>query len=98
MKLTPIYDRVILKENKTKEKKTKSGIILPTSVKETPCEGKVVAVNPDYKDENGNSTQLKKGDIVLYPSYSAMEFYFEDQTYVIIKESDILCKLDKEEN
>ena len=53
MKITPILDRVILREIKTKEKKTKSGIILPSSVKETPCEGKIVAINADYKDENG---------------------------------------------
>ena len=97
MKITPILDRVILKEIKTKEKKTKSGIILPTSVKEAPCEGKIVAVNAGYKDENGNQTELKKGDIVLYPAYSAMEFYYEDEVYVVIKESDILCKIVKED-
>lgn len=96
MKITPILDRVILKEIKAKEKKTKSGIILPTSVKETPCEAKVIAVNTDYKDENGNQMQLKKGDIVLYPSYSAMEFYCDDEAYIVIKESDILCKIEKE--
>ena len=45
MKITPILDRVILKEIKTKEKKTKSGIILPTSVKEAPCEAKIIAIN-----------------------------------------------------
>ena len=97
MKLKPIYDRLILKEIKKKENKTKSGIILPTSVKEMPCEGKVIAVNNDYQNENKNRAGLKKGDIVLYPSYSAMEFYFEDETYVVLKEEDILCKLEKEE-
>ena len=97
MKISPILDRVILKEIKTKEKKTKSGIILPTSVKEAPCEGKIVAVNKDYTDENGNKTQLKQGDIVLYPAYSAMEFYYDEEVYVVIKESDILCKILKED-
>ena len=97
MKITPILDRVILKEIKTKEKKTKSGIILPSSVKETPCEGKIVAINADYKDENGNISELKKGDLVLYPSFSAMEFFYDDQTLYVIKISDILCKIEKED-
>lgn len=97
MKLTPILDRVILKEIKTEEKKTKNGIILPTSVKETPCEGKIVAVNTEYKDENGNKIELKKGDFVLYPSFSAMEFFYDEQKLFIIKATDILCKIDKEE-
>ena len=97
MKIIPIYDRIILKEIKKKENKTKSGIILPSSVKEMPCEGKIIAINNDYKEDNKDRANLKKGDIVLYPNYSAMEFYFEDETYVVIKEDDILCKLEKED-
>lgn len=97
MKLKPIYDRIILKEIKKKENKTKSGIILPASVKEMPCEGKIIAIDNDFQNDKQVRAGLKKGDIVLYPSYSAMEFYFEDETYVVIKEEDILCKLEKEE-
>ena len=97
MKIKPIYDRLILKEIKKKENKTKSGIILPSSVKEMPCEGKVVAVDNEYQDDKKTRAGLKKGDIVLYPSYSAMEFCFDGDTYVVIKEEDILCKLEKEE-
>ena len=77
MKLKPIYDRIILKEIKKKENKTKSGIILPASVKEMPCEGKIIAIDNDFQNDKQVRAGLKKGDIVLYPSYSAMEFYFE---------------------
>ncbi len=96
MKIKPIFDRVIIKEIKNKETKTKSGIILPNSVKEMPNQGKIIAINPNTKDENGVSSGLKKGDIVLYPNYSAIEFTFEDEIYVVIKEEDILCKIEKE--
>ena len=44
MKLIPLFDKIIVKEIKPKENKTKSGIILPTSVKEQPVEAKVVAI------------------------------------------------------
>lgn len=104
MKFEPIFNRVIVKENKRKENKTKSGILLPDSVKETPCEAVVVAVCNKRKDKNCScdniESEIKVGDTILYPSYSAMEFYFDDQNYSIIKDEDILCKLikDKEDD
>lgn len=97
MKLKPIFDRLIVKEIKPKENKTKSGIILPNSVKEAPNQGKVIAINTDNCDENGIKSGIKKGDIVLYPSYSALEFCFEDEIYSILKQSDVLCKIEKED-
>ena len=50
MKIRPLHDRVIVKRLEEKEK-TKGGIIIPDSAKETPAEGKVVAVGPGKKED-----------------------------------------------
>ncbi|MBQ8749739.1 MAG: co-chaperone GroES [Clostridia bacterium] len=100
MKLVPLFDKIIVKEtNKKKESKTKSGIILPTSVKEQPTEAKVVAIgNGGILDGNEIEMQIAKGDIVLFHKYSASEFYFEDEEYLVLRQVDVLCKLEKDKN
>ena len=65
MKLRPLQDRVIVKQQEAEEK-TKSGIYLPDAAKEKPTTGKVVAVGPGRLDENGKAMELsvRAGDTV----------------------------------
>jgi len=70
------------------ETKTASGIIIPDSAKEKPQKGNVVAVGPGTKD---NPVTLKVGDTVLYGKYSGTELKFENNDYLIMRESDILA-------
>lgn len=93
MNLQPLFDKIIVKEIKQKENKTKSGIILPASVKEQPAEAKVVAVGLGGKlDGNQIEMQIKEGDIVLFHKYSASEFCYDNEQYFIIRQIDLLCK------
>ncbi len=45
MKLTPLGDRVVLKQS-VAEETTKSGIVLPAQAQEKPQQAEVVAVGP----------------------------------------------------
>jgi len=91
--LKPLGDKVIVKPSKGEEK-TKSGIVLPDSAKDKPNEGEVVAAGPGKKTDEGKVIPLdiKKGDIVVYTSYSGTKIKINDEEYLIISESDILAK------
>lgn len=88
MNIKPIGERVLLKP-KTEER-TRGGIYLPDSAKESKKEGEVIAVGT--KDDK--PLPLKKGDIVFYGGYSNDEFEVNGETYIIVDYKDILAKLE----
>jgi chaperonin GroES len=92
MKLKPLADRVVIKPSAAEEK-SKGGIILPDTAKEKPVVGEVVAAGPGKKAEDGKLVpmELKVGDKVLYGKYSGTEVTFDDQDYLIMRESDIFA-------
>ena len=61
--------------------------------KERPESGRVVAVGPGKKDEDGKiiSMSVKKGDKVLFTKYGPSEIKVEDNEYLIAREEDILA-------
>ena len=87
LKIKPLADRIMILPLDA-ETKTASGIIIPDSAKEKPQKGNVVAVGPGTKD---NPVTLKVGDTVLYGKYSGTELKFENNDYLIMRESDILA-------
>ncbi len=91
MKIKPLHDRVIVKRLE-EEEKTKGGIIIPDTAKETPVEGRVVAVGPGRKDENGKliPMDVKEGDRVIFSKYAGTEVKLEGEEYLIMREEDIL--------
>jgi len=52
MKFRPLHDRVVVTRIDAEEKTT-GGIIIPDTAKEKPQEGRVVAIGPGGRDENG---------------------------------------------
>ena len=87
LKIKPLADRIMILPLEA-ETKTASGIIIQDSAKEKPQKGNVVAVGPGTKD---NPVTLKVGDTVLYGKYSGTELKFENNDYLIMRESDILA-------
>lgn len=89
--LKPLGDRVII-EPAEAEKVTKSGIVLPGTVKEKPQQGTVIAVGPG-KVEDGKTFEVgvKEGETVLYAKYGGTEVNFDGKDYVILNERDILA-------
>ncbi|WP_371380554.1 co-chaperone GroES [Sporomusa aerivorans] len=93
--IKPLGDRVVI-EALAKEEVTKSGIVLPDTVKEKPQEGKVVAVGSGKTLENGQKVALdvKSGDKVIFSKYAGTEVKFDGKEYLIISERDILAVIE----
>lgn len=91
MTLQPLRDNVVLKKEKA-EKKTASGIILTTEVKEQPAIAEVIAVGEgNMVDGKLVPLTVKVGDKVLYKKYSATELKVDEEEYLVIAEKDILA-------
>ena len=91
MKFRPLHDRVLI-ESLESEEKTAGGIIIPDTPKEKPQEGKVIAVGPGAKSEDGKTIPMdvKVGDRVLFGKWSGTEVKVDGKEYSIMKESDIM--------
>ena len=91
MKLVPLGDRVVLKQVEAEET-TKSGLILTTSAQEKPQEAEVIAVGPGGMVDGKEVTmQVKPGDKVIYSKYAGTDVEVDEETYIIVKQSDILA-------
>ena len=85
--IKPLADRVLV-EAAAAEDKTAGGIIIPDTAKEKPQKGTVVAVGPGKKDE---PMTVKVGDNVLYGKYAGTEITVDGESYLIMRESDIVA-------
>ena len=96
VKIRPLDDRVVVQPFEAEEM-TAGGIVLPDSAREKPLQGKVIATGPgkllEKSGERGQMS-LKKGDKVFYGKYAGTEVELDGETYVILRESDILAVQD----
>ena len=94
-KLKPLGSRVVIK-SLDREEVTKSGIFIPDTAKEKPQEGKVLAVGPGDRDENGKriAVDLKEGDKVLFQKYAGTEFKLDGEELLILSEKDVLALIE----
>lgn len=91
MQIKPLGARVLLREVEVQET-TRSGIVLPSNVKEKPYMAEVVEVGPgETRDGKEIKIQVKKGDKVLYSKYAGTEVKLDNQEYLIVKQDDILA-------
>ena len=91
MKLQPLLDRIILKKEQTSEN-YKSGIIIPDNAIEKPLIATVVAVGDGVTQ---NVCKIKAGDKVLYSKFAGIEFKDENESYIIVREGDILAVIEE---
>ena len=93
IKLRPLADRVVVKPLE-REEVTKSGIVLPDTVKEKPQEATIEAVgNGRFNEQTGQRMPLdvKVGDRVMYAKYAGSEVKLDETDYLILAEKDILA-------
>ena len=95
MKIKPLDDRVLVKQSEAQEITT-GGIVLPDSAQEKPQRGKVIATGAGKLLDSGErgTLSVKKGDEIFYGKYAGSEVEVDDETYVILRESDILAIID----
>lgn len=89
--IRPLGDRVLLQRIEAEEV-TRGGIIIPDSAKEKPQQAKVLALGTGGRDEDGQpiAFQVKEGDRVLISKYGGTEVKLDDETFLLIRENDIL--------
>jgi chaperonin GroES len=90
MKLAPLGDKVVLKQ--LKEEESGTGLVLSVQNKEKPQQAEVVAVGPGgVVDGKEVTMQVSEGNKVIYSKYSGTEVELEGETYIIVKQNDILA-------
>jgi chaperonin GroES len=94
MNLQPLGDRLIV-EVLEEEEMTASGIVLPDTAKEKPQRGRVLAVGPGPRDEDGEyiKMDLEDGDEIIFSKYGGTEVKIGTDEYLILRESDVLAKV-----
>ena len=89
--LTPLGDRVVLKQLEAEET-TASGIVLPGKEKEKPQQAEIIAVGPGgVVDGKEVRMEVKVGQKVIYSKYAGTEVKLDEETYIIVKQNDILA-------
>ena len=94
MNLQPLGDRLIV-EVLEEEETTSSGIVLPDTAKEKPQRGRVLAVGPGPRDEDGEyiKMDLEESDEIVFSKYGGTEIKVGTEDYLILRESDVLPKV-----
>jgi len=93
----PIYDKLIVKPIEADELSS-GGIIVPDLENARTIKAEVVAKGPGtYQMGHFIPTTVEVGDVVIYQHFSALKFEHENVEYHTIKETEIICKLGKNE-
>jgi chaperonin GroES len=94
MNLQPLGDRLIV-EVLEEEETTFSGIVLPDTAREKPQRGKVLAVGPGSRDEDGEYVKMdvEEGDEIIFSKYGGTEIKLGVDEVLILRESDVLAKV-----
>src|SRR5215208_6002676 len=94
MDLQPLGDRIIV-EALEEEQTTASGIVLPDTAKEKPQRGRVLAVGPGGRDDDGAYVplDLEEGDEIVFSKYGGTEIKVGADELLILRESDVLAKV-----
>lgn len=96
IKFRPTDDRILI-EPCDAEETTTGGIILPDAAREKPQRGVVLATGPGKLLDSGKRGELsvKLGDEVFYGKYSGTEVEFDSDTYMVLRENDVLAVVDR---
>jgi len=91
-KLKPLGDRLVVKPS-AREEMTKSGIVLPDTVKERPQEGTILAVGPGRTLDDGTREPIEVavGEKILFQKYAGTEFKLDDEDLLILSQKDVLA-------
>ncbi len=94
--IRPLHDKILVRRDEA-QSKTESGIFLPEQAKDKPKTGVIEAVGSGaLNTETGERIPLtvKKGDRVIFSSYSGTEVKLDGDELLIMSEDDILAVID----
>ena len=92
--LVPLLDRVLVQRLKAQDR-TKSGIFIPEKSQETLNQGLVLATGPGTVSKEGAKVpvSVKSGDKIVLPGFTGNTIKFENEEFLIVKDSEILAKV-----
>ena len=90
MKIKPLADRVLVKNDKA-ETKTTAGIIIPEAAQEKTQTASVIAIGPGTEDEK---ITVKVGDRIMYDKYAGTQIKIDGEDHLILKMSDIIAVIE----
>ncbi len=94
-KLKPLGDRLVVQPS-AREEMTKSGIVLPDTVKERPQEGTILAVGPGRTLDDGTREPIEVavGQKILFQKYAGTEFKLDEDELLILSQKDVLAVIE----
>ena len=87
MKIKPLADRILVKNDKA-ETKTASGLIIPEAAQEKTQTATVVEIGPGTDDVK---ITVKKGDRIMYDKYAGTQLKIDGEDYLILKMTDVIA-------
>jgi chaperonin GroES len=87
MKLYPTGDRVVVLLTSREETTSQGGVILTGLVTDGSCEGVVLDKGPQVSDH------IHIQDRVIFVQYAGNELHFGGKKYVLLKEKDIVARV-----
>lgn len=90
MKVKPLGDRVLVKNDKA-ETKTMSGIIIPEAAQEKTQTATVVEVGQGTDDIK---ITVKAGDRIMYDKYAGTPLKIDGEDHLILRMSDIIATIE----
>ena len=90
MKLKPLADRVLVKNDKA-ETKTMSGIIIPEAAQEKTQTATVIEVGQGTDDVK---ITVKVGDRIMYDKYAGTQLKIDGEDHLILRMSDIIATIE----
>jgi chaperonin GroES len=90
--IQPLGDRILVKQIEEKEQ-VKGGIIIPDAAKEKSQEATVIALGAGARNEKGERQgfDVAVGDRILISKYGGTEVKYDDQTYMLVRQDDVLA-------
>jgi len=92
MKIAPLGDRVLVKQDEEPQK-TAGGLYIPETAKEAPQWGTVVRTGAGKLLDDGKTRPLsvKEGDRVIFGKYSGTKVKVEADELLFMREEDIMA-------
>ncbi len=97
--IIPLGDKIVILPREEGEQQY-GNIIVPDMGQEKPEIGTVLAVGPGRISTDGTliPNKLKEGQIVMVPKFGAQTVHFENETYVMASENDVLGIIKNKDN
>jgi len=95
MKLKPLFDRVIIIEDK--EELSSNGIFIGSVNKDNVKTGKVVAIGEGNVTDDGKKNEMfvKVNDRVIYSKFAGIETTINNKKMFVIRQTDILAIIEE---